>query len=266
MQKATDRKLECQPIGYFFADALSTYELPRQGANQKNAGQIVLNPHNNFEQALEDLAGFDRIWILFWFHAKQSWQPKVKPPRGGKKRGLFATRSPHRPNPIGLTSVLLKKIEGRVLFIEEHDLLNETPILDIKPYLAYADAHPEAKEGWLVENPPPAFEINISDLASKKSSWIEAKSGLNLVQAVLPLLQQNPYPSRFNRIKKFKKLGDESYLLAFKTWRVRFQIDQAANSLLVEDILSGYTIESLETSKKYADHELHREFLREPPC
>ena len=103
------------------------------------------------EQAVQDLGGFERIWLIFSFHLSDGWRPVVKPPRGGPKRGVLATRSPHRPNAIGLSAVELLKVDGRVLHLRGVDLLDGTPVLDIKPYVPYADAFPTAKAGWIDE-------------------------------------------------------------------------------------------------------------------
>ena len=103
------------------------------------------------EKVIQDLSGFERIWLIFAFHLSEGWKNCVKPPRGGPKRGVLATRSPHRPNSIGLSAVELLKIEGRTLHLRGVDLLDGTPVLDIKPYVPYADAFPEAKAGWIDE-------------------------------------------------------------------------------------------------------------------
>src|SRR6185437_11868823 len=91
---------------------------------------------------ISGLAGFERIWLLFVFHRSEGWKPLVRPPRGGGKRGVLATRSPHRPNAIGLSAVELVAVEERALRVRGVDLLDGTPILDIKPYVPYADAFP----------------------------------------------------------------------------------------------------------------------------
>lgn len=103
------------------------------------------------ERVIQDLDGFDRLWLIFAFHMSEGWKSSVKPPRGGPKRGVLATRSPHRPNSIGLSAVELIKIEGRVLHLRGVDLLDGSPVLDIKPYVPYADAFPDAKAGWIDE-------------------------------------------------------------------------------------------------------------------
>ncbi len=103
------------------------------------------------EKVIQDLSGFDRLWLIFSFHLSEGWKSCVKPPRGGPKRGVLATRSPHRPNSIGLSAVELVKIEGRILHLKGVDLLDGTPVLDIKPYVPYADAFPDSKAGWIDE-------------------------------------------------------------------------------------------------------------------
>jgi tRNA-Thr(GGU) m(6)t(6)A37 methyltransferase TsaA len=100
---------------------------------------------------LQDLQGFERVWLIFAFHLSEGWKPMVKPPRGGPKRGVLATRSPHRPNALGLAAGDLLQVEGRTLLLGGVDLLAGTPVLDIKPYVPYADAFPHAKAGWIDE-------------------------------------------------------------------------------------------------------------------
>lgn len=101
--------------------------------------------------AWQDLAGFERIWLVFVFDRSEGWKPLVRPPRGGGKRGVLATRSPHRPNAIGLSAVELLAVEDGILRVRGLDLLDGTPILDIKPYVPYADAFPGATAGWIDE-------------------------------------------------------------------------------------------------------------------
>lgn len=103
------------------------------------------------EKVIQDLSGFDRLWLIFAFHLSEGWRSSVRPPRGGPKRGVLATRSPHRPNSIGMSAVELIKVEGRTLLLRGVDLLDGTPVLDIKPYVPYADSFPESKAGWIDE-------------------------------------------------------------------------------------------------------------------
>ena len=99
--------------------------------------------------AYRDLDGFERIWLIFSFHRSEGWKAEVRPPRGGGKRSVLATRSPHRPNAIGLSAVRLLAVEVNALRVCGIDLLDGTPILDIKPYVPYADAFPTSRAGWI---------------------------------------------------------------------------------------------------------------------
>ncbi|MGK7905823.1 MAG: tRNA (N6-threonylcarbamoyladenosine(37)-N6)-methyltransferase TrmO [Synechococcus sp.] len=145
------------PIGIVRSPYTERHGTPRQS-------QLRSQPHNYqpaiatiklFEDvvpaiALKDLEGFDRIWAISWLHLNKHWNPTVIPPRGPKvRRGTLATRAPHRPNPIGLSALRLLKVEGDTLHVEGIDLLDRTPILDIKPYVAYCDAFPEAYCGYV---------------------------------------------------------------------------------------------------------------------
>jgi tRNA-Thr(GGU) m(6)t(6)A37 methyltransferase TsaA len=99
--------------------------------------------------AFRDLEGFERIWLVFVFHRSEGWKAEVRPPRGGGKRSVLATRSPHRPNALGLSAVELVAVEEKALRVRGMDLLDGTPILDIKPYVPYADAFPSSRAGWI---------------------------------------------------------------------------------------------------------------------
>ncbi len=146
-----------RPIGVVHSPYTERFGTPRQPpiteqvlGDQTQAGVIELHRGHNFEQALRDLDGFERIWVLFVFHLNSGWNPMVRPPRGpGGKQGLFATRAPHRPNPIGLSCLQLDRIDGRKVYVRGIDILDQTPVLDIKPYVPYADAFPDARAGWL---------------------------------------------------------------------------------------------------------------------
>jgi len=145
--------IDMQAIGVVHSSYHERFATPRQPALEAaQPAQIRLNAGMNFEQALKDLQHFSHIWVIYWMHLNRGWNPTVMPPRGPKiRRGLFATRAPHRPNSIGLSAVRLKSIDGRTLHIEGHDMLDATPVLDIKPYLPYADAMADANSGWLHE-------------------------------------------------------------------------------------------------------------------
>lgn len=147
----------CRPVGVLRSPYKRRIDAPHQGTvvdgteSGKMADAMLELADWIDEAVLMDLEGFDRIWLIFAFHLSEGWKNSVKPPRGGPKRGVFATRSPHRPNPIGLSAVELVRVDGRVLHLRGVDLLDGTPVLDIKPYLPYADSFPFSKAGWIDE-------------------------------------------------------------------------------------------------------------------
>ncbi|RLL51075.1 tRNA (N6-threonylcarbamoyladenosine(37)-N6)-methyltransferase TrmO [Mariprofundus sp. EBB-1] len=145
--------IDMQAIGVVHSTYHERFATPRQATlDHPEPAEIHLNAGLNFEQAVKDLDGFSHVWVIYWMHLNTGWNPTVVPPRGPKvRRGLFATRAPHRPNSIGLSAVRLKKISGRILHIEGHDMLDGTPVLDIKPYIPYADSIADASSGWLAE-------------------------------------------------------------------------------------------------------------------
>lgn len=225
--------LLCTPIGRFQGKATKPYHLCRQPGMEPNEGVITLEPHCNFEQALEDLWGFDRIWVLFWLHQGTHWRPKVRPPRGEKKRGLFATRSPHRPNPIGLSCVKLEKIQGRQLWIREHDLLHGTPILDLKPYLAYSDAYPQAAQGWLEElGEEVVYELVWSEKAEEQRTDLEGR-GEEVRSQLQARLSRDPFPGPSRRIQE---LGEERFLWACGKLRVRYLVEKKEKRVWIEEV------------------------------
>lgn len=141
------RQCILRPIAMVRSPFVWREDAPRQAGLQSNTGEIVLLP--GYQNTIKDLSGFDRLWIVAWFHRSEGWKEQIIPPRDNVKRGVLATRSPDRPNPIGLSCVRLVSVRGRTLTIADHDLLDGTPILDIKPYVSAYDAHPDAQSGWV---------------------------------------------------------------------------------------------------------------------
>ncbi len=151
-----------QPIGRVRSPYTERFGTPRQPVvtsqvkeDQALEGRIELLPGKGFEKALEGLGEFDRIWILYHLHLNDGFSLQVRPPRGPeKKTGLFATRAPHRPVPIGLSCLQLIRIEGATLHVKGLDILDGSPVLDIKPYVSDIDSFPEARAGWLSDLDP----------------------------------------------------------------------------------------------------------------
>ncbi len=149
-----------QPIGVVQSPYLDRIEAPHQAvvshgtlAGTAVEGVIALSPTLP-EACLRDLEGFERLWVVWVFHRSDGWRPTVIPPRGPRRRrGVLATRSPHRPNALGLTAVELVSVdaEARTLRVRGLDMLDGTPVLDVKPYVPYADAFPGARAGWVDE-------------------------------------------------------------------------------------------------------------------
>lgn len=142
-----------RPIGVVRSPYRYVHDAPRQGGTGgTDEARIVLR--RGMQNCLKDLAGFERAWVLFVFSYARGWRQQVVPPRDTRKRGVLATRAPHRPNPIGLTCARVLAVRGREIVIADHDLLDGTPVLDVKPYVPYCDAHPAARAGWLDGLPP----------------------------------------------------------------------------------------------------------------
>lgn len=264
--------MEITPIGTFFGDAIYKYDAPRQGRLfAGHPGRIVLNAGCNFEMALRDLDGFERIWVLFQFHENEGWRPTTRPPvppKGKDRVGTFASRSPYRPNPIGLSCVRLLKIEGLTLFVDEADLLNESPIIDVKPYIPMADAFPDAKAGWVEEQDLDLWEIDCIDQFKEMNSWICENSEFDLLSFVKVQLAHGPLDGTRRRIT----LESEwcRGIVAYRTFRIAFIYDEKRRCMTLTSVLSGYSAEDLRdgTEDKYGDKQLHRDFLKlfHPEC
>ncbi len=144
-----------QPIAYVRSPYARRIDAPHQatvvaGTETGDAAEARIGFVDTLPAgAFRDLAGFERIWLLFVFNRSQGWKAEVRPPRGGGRRSVLATRAPHRPNAIGLSAVELLAVEPRALRVRGLDLLDGTPVLDIKPYVPYADAFPDAAAGWI---------------------------------------------------------------------------------------------------------------------
>ena len=251
-----------QPIGVFHCAAKFPYDAPRQGSLATDAdGVVELFAGKGFELATSELAGFSRLWIIFVFDRNLGvWHPKVQPPRHvNPKVGVFATRSPYRPNPIGLTCAEVVAVNGRFIHVKAHDLLDGTPVLDLKPYLPYADAIPEAKAGW-TDDATPLYKIEYGDVARRQINWLAAHGVDCLEQFIRTRLEAEPLNKCRNRLI-FNKLYN-NYRLCYRTWRIAFQVAGEPRSVQVLEISSGYSAAELvpEAPDPYQDKALHREF------
>ena len=240
--------LELRPIGFVRTAKRLKFDAPHQ-PNEASAetNRIELVEGAGYELALDDLASFDRIWLLWWFHRNATWRARVLPPRGpAKRRGVFATRSPHRPNPLGLTSVPLLGVQGLTLTVGPLDLVDGTPVFDIKPYLARVDAFPEASPGWIgeVEREMAArepFEIEVSSLASRQLAYLRDDWGIDFAERAFELLRLDPTPHRTRRILR---IDDRLLRMACGPWRLYFTIE--GKRVRIESVAKGYSDDILE--------------------
>ena len=188
-----------EPIGLIESCFKEKFGTPRQPGLAPAARAILrLNPSREMQEAVRDLEGFTHIWVIFVFHqAQEKWNPLVRPPRlgGARKIGVLASRAPLRPNPIGISAVRLEKIEGTDLHVSGGDFLDGSPILDVKPYLAYADSHPDASPGWTVRESFDEVEVSFSPAASQSCSSAEREGYANLRPLIEQLIRLDPRPA-----------------------------------------------------------------------
>jgi len=251
--------LTLTPIGVVHSPFHERREAPRQPrAALGVSGSIELYVGSGIEHALEDIDSFRYIWVLFWFHRNHGFRPKVLPPRSQTRRGVFATRSPYRPNPIGLSVVELVGVEGRVLSVRNLDILDGTPVLDLKPYIPYTDAIPDATNGWLETaqapvDPLPEYRVEYSPLASEQLDFIERRE-VGIRAGVEEVLRLGPQPHPYRRIKR----SETGFVLAHKAWRIAFE--SHGDWIRVAGVKSGYRPSELFRSDS---DELrgHREFV-----
>jgi tRNA-Thr(GGU) m(6)t(6)A37 methyltransferase TsaA len=196
-------RFEFEPIGYIASCFKEKFGIPRQpGLVPEARGILEITPPYNRPEAFRELADYSHIWLTFVFHAnlRQQWKPTVRPPRlGGNQRvGVFASRSPFRPNPIGLSVVRLERLElapNRVrLHLSGIDLLDGTPVLDLKPYLPYADAIADARSGYAPTPPAEAYDLCFTAAAEQTLSALPEEAADDLRQLIRRLLALDPRP------------------------------------------------------------------------
>lgn len=208
-----------KPIAHIETLYKSKFGVPRQAGLVSAPARVVFEPEYRVAEAVRGLEEFDYVWLLWQFHltVRQEWSPTVRPPRlGGNKRvGVFATRSPFRPNPIGLSSVRLLKIafedDGPVLYVEGADLVDGTPVYDIKPYLPYTDSHPDARSGFAPARPEASLRVDDPD------GLIE-RLPEELRRPLVETLMNDPRPH-------YQHDPERVYGMPFDRWEVRFRID-----------------------------------------
>ena len=222
-------------VATIYTDFSEKFGIPRQGAlAHESEGIIVFEPEYRNRDAIRGLEDFSHLWLIWEFSqaVRKEWSPTVRPPRlgGNVRMGVFATRSPFRPNPIGLSSVRLESVEfsekyGPVLHVSGADLMDGTPIYDIKPYLAYVDSHPEAAGGFTDQIQDHKLKVEFPEKLLKKIP--EEKR-----EALLAVLANDPRPG-------YQKDPERKYGMSFGSWDIQFKVD--GEQLQVLEVFNTFT-------------------------
>lgn len=229
-QNINDSNLTLECIAKIHSDFPEKFGIPRQSGIVEALKAIIIFEHKfRNPDALRGLEGFSYIWLIWGFHHNNhdTWAPMVKPPRlgGNTRMGVFATRSPNRPNALGLSSVRIDKIEmhseyGPIIHVSGIDLVDQTPIYDIKPYLAYTDSHPEALGGY-------SDSIEESKLRVDITEELLGQIPQKYHEALMGVLAQDPRPSYHNDPERL-------YGFYFAGYNIRFKVED--NLLSVHEI------------------------------
>jgi tRNA-Thr(GGU) m(6)t(6)A37 methyltransferase TsaA len=226
----TSKHTSCpvRPIGILRSCYTDSFGIPRQPGlvTAARARLELLRPFDR-EEAFAGLDGFSHVWLIFLFHASMGagWRPTVRPPRlgGNRKVGVFASRSPYRPNPIGLSAVrhlgLARDKGGLALLLEGIDLLDGTPVLDVKPYLPYADALPEADAGFAAEPPGRDWPVRFTPGARAGLAAADPDGSRRLEPLITQVLRQDPRPGYMDRCPGRTRFGLRLYDLDIR-WEV----------------------------------------------
>ena len=226
----------------------SKFGVPRQAGLVDIEAQIVFEKEYRVVEAVRGLEEFDYVWLIWGFHLveREGWSPTVRPPRlgGNKRMGVFATRSPFRPNPLGLSSVRLLRVDvesdnAPVLYITGADLVDGTPIYDIKPYIPYADSHPDACGGFAQQAPEKVLSVVIPDsLRQQLPDTMQAT-----LQETISLDPRPHYQDDPQRI----------YSMSFDRWEVKFRV--ADGVAVIEDCVLNNVNDG---NKKQPTASIHR--------
>ncbi|RUO21296.1 tRNA (N6-threonylcarbamoyladenosine(37)-N6)-methyltransferase TrmO [Aliidiomarina iranensis] len=222
-RKSSSQEYVFKPIGYIESPYRQKFAIPRQPGLVPSA-RGVIHFYDDFIHAdcIRGIEDFSHLWLTFVFHetAAQGWKPLVRPPRlgGNARKGVFATRSTFRPNPIGLSVVELLAVEKKQLIIRGLDLLHGTPILDIKPYLPYSDSIGNALGGYADDKPTSGMSVSFSPEA-ENTILQQQKAFPELQQLITEVLQQDPRPGYQREQNWEKEYGMHLYEFNIK-WRV----------------------------------------------
>ena len=211
--------MEIKPVAYYKGPFGSKFGIPRQSGLVSLEGRIVFTEEYRVREALRGLEGFSHLWLIWGFSAnkpaKGEWQPTVRPPRlgGNTAMGVWATRSPYRPNALGLSCVELVKVDGLELVVKGADLMDGTPVYDIKPYIAYADSFPQAQCGFAAQAPQKKLQVVIPDDCPMDR------------QALADVLALDPRPA-------YQDKPEKEYIMPFEGAEVIFRVENGVLTVI----------------------------------
>jgi len=216
-------EITIKPVAYYRGPFGSKFGIPRQSALAPAVeGRIVFAEPYRVQEALRGLEGFERLWLMWGFSAnkpaKGDWQPTVRPPRlgGNAAMGVWATRSPYRPNPLGLSCVELIRVDGMELVVKGADLMDGTPIYDIKPYIPYADAYPDSRSGFVTGAPESKLKVEIPE-----NLPLDARQR----EALTQVLALDPRPA-------YQDTPGKAYGMVFDNRNIRFSVENGTVTVL----------------------------------
>lgn len=233
-----------EPIGHLESCFKDKFGTPRQPGLVKNAwARLKIRADLQPEESLQGLEGFSHVWLVWVFHQNKiaRFHAKVKPPRlGGDSMGVFATRSPHRPNPIGLSLVELISVDKDGITVAGADLVDGTPILDIKPYLPHIESIPEAKMGWPAEVPAEDIEVRFSEEAQKiLQEWQGRTPSHDLKNVIEETLKLDPRPIVYRGYENADSPYRNQHAVRLFDGDIHFKFENA-NSIVVLNILFSH--------------------------
>lgn len=206
--------MEVEPIAFIENDYTEKFGIPRQSGLVGLFSRIVFIEKYSDENALRGLEEFTHLWLIWEFsEANAGFSPTVRPPRlgGNVRKGVFATRSPYRPNPLGLSVVKLERIDRGVITVSGADLMNGTPVFDIKPYLPYVDSVPEASNGWALAEHKGALQV---EFPRELLALVDEEKRGGLIE----LLSQDPRP-------QYQNDPERIYTFSFGKQEISFKVD-----------------------------------------
>jgi tRNA-Thr(GGU) m(6)t(6)A37 methyltransferase TsaA len=237
---------QLEPIGVLYTCFKEKFGIPRQPRLVNKAhGVLKLKDHPFFKASVRELDKFSHIWIIFLFHQHdaKNWKPSIRPPRlgGARKVGVLASRSPHRPNPIGLSAVKLERIDleavgGVEIHVSGVDILDGTPVLDIKPYIPYADSIPDALPGW-AEETIQRIPVEFSDQALTVIGRLGQEKYPHIKELIIEMLELDPRPAFQKRQLPPGSLEAEGTCYGFKLFEYDVKWKIQSGTFYVIDVV-----------------------------